>query len=67
MEVTRSQVIETIKRKQGGLSLRQFAESIDLSAAYISDVYKGQRDIGPKLLKRFGFRKEKTSVVTYHK
>ena len=67
MEVTRNDVIEAIKRRQGSQSLRQFALSLGMSVAYLSDVYRGQRDIGPRLLKCFGFRKEKSSVVTYHR
>ena len=67
MQVTKSYVIGEIRAAQGQQSLRQFAIALDVSAAYLSDVYSGKRDIGPKLLDRFGFRKRKRSMITYYK
>lgn len=67
MEVTRDYILRLIKERQKAQSLRQFAISLGVSAAYLSDVYLGKRDIGPKILGRFGFRKQKSSVITYYK
>jgi hypothetical protein len=67
MEVTRDYILRLIKERQKSQSLRQFALSLGVSAAYLSDVYLGKRDIGPRILSRFGFRKEKSSTITYFK
>ena len=67
MQVTKAYILEEIRGAQGKQSLRQFALALEVSAAYLSDVYSGKRDIGPKLLDRFGYRKQKRAVVSYFK
>ena len=50
MEVTRAEINEMIRYRKGKRSLREFAKDIGLSAAYLSDVLRGNREPGPTLL-----------------
>jgi transcriptional regulator with XRE-family HTH domain len=43
-------------------SQKALAEAIGVSAAYLSDVLNGNRDIGPSILRFYGLREE-TSFV----
>jgi transcriptional regulator with XRE-family HTH domain len=63
----RKDVIALLKKEQGPRSLRQFAVVLGVSAAYLSDVYRGNRDPGGKLLNRFGIEKVKVCTVSYRK
>ena len=65
--VTRTEINQMLRRLQGSRSLRKWAESIDLSAAYLSDVLRGNRGPGPKLLKILKLRRTKTSTITYER
>ena len=65
--MTHEDMVLVIKRQQGELSLRQFAKKLELSAAYLSDVYNGHRQAGRKLLKLFGMTKTVTVKVDYQK
>lgn len=65
--MTRDEAISALKRKQGSRSLRKFALAIGVSAAYLSDVYLGRRDLGPKLLQFLGMTKTRTTNVTYQR
>jgi len=49
------------------LSLRQYARTLNVSAAYLSDVYRGRRDPGPTLLEHLGLEKKVVTTVTYVK
>jgi transcriptional regulator with XRE-family HTH domain len=61
--MTQDDLIKMLKREQGKKSLRQFAEEIGISAPYLSDIYKGRRMGGKKVLDYFGLEKT-TTVVT---
>lgn len=56
-------VIRALKEIQGSTPLRQFAEEIGCSAALICKVYKGDRDVGPKLLGYLGLERHKKVKV----
>lgn len=58
-------MVEMLKQKQGSQSLRRYAKAIGCSAPYLSDVYLGKRDPGPKLLNHLELEREKTVTVTY--
>jgi len=58
-------VLAALRKKQGSLTLRQFAVKLGVSAAYISDVYRKNRQPGRKLLKVLGFEKESIRTTTY--
>jgi transcriptional regulator with XRE-family HTH domain len=49
------------------LSLRQYARTLNISAAYLSDVYRGRRDPGPALLEHLGLERKVVTTVTYVK
>lgn len=46
-------------------SLRAFARSAGVSAAYVSDVLAGKRGVGPKLAAHFGYRVRKVTSLVY--
>ena len=58
----RTQVNELIRKKQGKRSLRSFATAIGLSAAYLSDVLRGNREPGPKILGLLKLKRLRTTV-----
>ena len=53
-----------MKSKQGNRSLREFATSLGVSAAYLSDIYLGNRAPGPKVARALGYTCAKSKVVT---
>jgi hypothetical protein len=68
MAITQQQLIAIIKRKQADDSLRTFATKLEVSAAYLSDVYLNKRGVGPAILKHFGYAKVRTApTVLYYK
>jgi transcriptional regulator with XRE-family HTH domain len=52
---------------QGERSLRTLAKELKLSAAYVSDVLRGNREPGPKILAPLHLRRVKTTVIYYVK
>jgi len=60
-------VVEQLRKEQGERSLRTYATAIGCSAAYLSDVYAGKRDPGPKLLRHLDLEREKVVTFTYVK
>lgn len=67
MAITHEELMEIMRMKQGKLSLRSFSIKVGLSTPYLSDVYRGRRDVGPSLLKALGYRQQKTVTVVYLK
>jgi len=63
--LTPFEAVSLLRRRQGKRSLRQFAITLGVSAAYLSDVYKGHRAIGPKLQKAIKVRKVREIKVRY--
>lgn len=63
--LTHDEVIAALRKRQGSLTLRQFALKLDLSAAYLSDVYRKNREPGKKILKHLGLSKESTRSTIY--
>lgn len=63
--VTEDQVLAALKAKQGNMTLREFAKKIGVSAAYISDIYRRNREPGKKILAFLGFGKESSRHTTY--
>jgi hypothetical protein len=60
-------VVERLKRDQGERSLREYAKAIVCSPAYLSDVYLGRRNPGPKMLDHLDLEAETVKVTTYRK
>ena len=61
------QVIAVIRKEQGERSLRQFAQELGISPAYLSDVYRGNRAPGPAILGRLGLVRRTTTSTVYEK
>jgi hypothetical protein len=59
------QVVQKIRDKQGAMTLRNYALSLGISVAYLSDIYQGKRDPGPKILKKFNLTKTRVTTVSY--
>lgn len=58
--MNQASLVKMLKREQGTKSLRQFAQEIGISPAYLCDIYKGRRGGGAKLLSYFGIEKTVT-------
>lgn len=67
MAIENHELLDIIKAKQGELSLRSFATSLGFSAAYLSDVYRNKRPVGPNLAKKMGFEPVTVTHTTYKK
>ena len=63
--LTRDQVVELLRRRQGKKSLRVFGAEVGLTAAYLSDVFRGNREPGPTILTLLGIERTKTTETTY--
>jgi transcriptional regulator with XRE-family HTH domain len=65
--VNHEQLVTVLTKAKGELSLRQFAQKIGFSAAYLSDIFNGRRQAGRELLREFGLTKTVTVTVDYHR
>ena len=65
--LTRSQVVDLLRKRQGKKSLRVFGREIGVSAAYLSDVFRGNREPGPTILTLLGIQRTKTTETTYER
>lgn len=54
--------IKMLRKRQGKRSLRALAREIGCAAPYLSDVYRGRRTPGPKILAFLGLTKVALSV-----
>jgi hypothetical protein len=61
----RIEVNEMIRRLQGDRSLRGFARDLKLSAAYLSDILRCNREPGPRLLDMLKLKRVKETTVRY--
>ena len=64
-KLTSTELIGRLKKLQGERSLREFATALGVSAAYLSDVYRGNRAIGNKLCRKLGVTKTRELITTY--
>lgn len=53
----REAVIARLRKVQGDRSDRAFALSLEISPAYLSDIYAGLQAPGPKVLEHLGLRR----------
>lgn len=65
--ISREEIINLMRAKQGSMSLRKFADEMGCSAAYLSDIYSKQRNPGKKILDRLGLTFKKKILITYSK
>jgi transcriptional regulator with XRE-family HTH domain len=54
---TKEQVIKALRKAQGDRTAKDFAASIGVSQAYLSDVYHGRREPGPSILSAIGLQR----------
>jgi transcriptional regulator with XRE-family HTH domain len=64
-KLSHEDVVGILKDRQGVKSLRQFAEELGISAPYLSDIYHGNRSVGPVILEQIGLGKV-TENETYY-
>lgn len=57
-ELTQDDVLEAIRKETAKSSLRKVAIDIEVSAAFLSDVLRGRRDVSDKVAEAFGFIRE---------
>jgi transcriptional regulator with XRE-family HTH domain len=57
-QLTYSQVIELLKKRQGKRPARQFARDLGISAVYLSHIYNGKREPGPAVLNKLGLARQ---------
>lgn len=50
-------VIQRLQKLKGSRTQKEFADSLHITQQYLSDVLKGRRDPGPRILKALGLRK----------
>ena len=65
--LTRTDVVDLLLKKKGDKSLCKFSEELNLSAAYLSDVIRGNREPGKAILSLLGVERTKTIEITYAK
>jgi transcriptional regulator with XRE-family HTH domain len=57
--------VNLLKQRQGKRSLREFSKQVGVTAAYLSDLYRGNRDPGPRILEFLGLEREVKRAVAY--
>lgn len=55
--LTSEEVIAMMKNRQGGKPQSEFAEEMDVSPQLLSEIYRGNRSPGTKILKNLGVEK----------
>jgi transcriptional regulator with XRE-family HTH domain len=63
--IDKKQVVDLIRETQGSKTLRDFGDEVGVSASYISEIYKGTRNPGVKILDYFGITKSTRTIVEY--
>ena len=63
--MTTTDILEALRQKQGNRSLREFAKEVGCTAAYLSDIYRGNRPPARKILNWLGLVRRKHVKVTY--
>lgn len=65
--MTEDEVRDEIREKTKASSLRRIAREYHLSAAYLSDILAGRRDISEHVAGLFGFDKTVTTEVKFQR
>jgi transcriptional regulator with XRE-family HTH domain len=63
--MTREEVVKIISDAQGDMNMAEFGREIGVSPSYLSDIYRGTRDPGKKILKHFDIHKTRRVIVEY--
>jgi transcriptional regulator with XRE-family HTH domain len=59
--------IADLRKRIDRASLRTVAKELGISAPYLSDIMRGQRKPGPKVLGALGMERQTETVVTYRR
>jgi transcriptional regulator with XRE-family HTH domain len=62
---SQNEVIDILKRRQGQRATRKFASELGVSAQYLSEIYRGARPPGKRILNFLGLGSDKSTTVTY--
>lgn len=62
---SRDEVVDMLKKLQGKRSIRIFARDVMISAPYLSDIFNGNREPGPKILNLLKLAKRRSVTVVY--
>jgi transcriptional regulator with XRE-family HTH domain len=54
----KKRVLRELKKRQGTSTQNSFASTVGISPVYLSDIYAGKRDIGPKVLAYLGIERQ---------
>ena len=65
--MTRDDVIDLLRKKKNGRSLRALAQDVGCSAMYLSDLFSGNRNPGPKVLDYLGLECEVITEFMYRR
>ncbi len=60
-------VIEVLRKRQGEMSLREYARIVGCSHSYLYDLYNGGRSPGNKIMKFLGLKKRRVVETSYVK
>ena len=65
--ITHQDVLDGLRKRIGSSTLRKVAVELDISAAYLSDIMNGKRDISHKLSKALGLQRKVVTnkVITF--
>ena len=55
--MTRADVVARLRKQQGDRTQQDFAKFLGISPPHLSEIYRGTRSPGPKLLKRLGLKR----------
>ena len=54
--MNREQVLKLIRKRRRDMTLKQSAEDLGVSLSYLSEIYRGTRAPGPKVLRALGIK-----------
>ena len=56
--LTKGQVVDLLKRKQGDRTARELAAELGVGESYLSEIFSGSRNPGPMILEKLGLEEE---------
>jgi transcriptional regulator with XRE-family HTH domain len=57
-QLTQSQVLDFLRKRQGNRSSKELAEELGISASYLSEVFSGKREPGPSVIAKLGLERK---------
>jgi transcriptional regulator with XRE-family HTH domain len=56
--LTREKLVDLLKKKQGDRSASDLANELGVTPSYLSEIFSGKRNPGPKVLEQLGLTAE---------